>query len=68
MASNFFYYGRADGLSGLVASPFRYSPNSPQDYNEYMNGYNSVSKLEKPSRNDLLKSLEDFKKNGKTRI
>lgn len=65
MASNFYYYGRSDSLIGLIPNPFRYASSKPQDYNDYMNGYNSVSKLEKISRNEILEMLNLFGKNGK---
>lgn len=63
--TNFYYLGREDALIGLIPNPFRYASSKPQEYNEYMNGYNSVSKLNRPSREEILKMLDEFEKNGK---
>lgn len=66
--SKFFYCGRGDSLLGLIANPGRYGYSNPQEYNDYMNGYNSVSKSEIRSRKDLLKYLDEFKKNEKRKV
>ena len=43
MISGFYYRGRADSLARLPANPSSAGAADPQDYNTYMNGYNSVN-------------------------
>lgn len=60
--NNFYYIGRSDGLRGFMPNPLSRGTSSTEEYNSYMNGYNSVSsnlggKID--LREILKKSLED---------
>jgi hypothetical protein len=45
MAGRFYDKGRQDALTRTIANPITAGAATPQDYNEYMNGYNSVQFL-----------------------
>jgi hypothetical protein len=71
MGSRFYYCGRSDALSGLIPNPLRYNSSNPQEYNDYMNGYNSVSGLKQSNMEEMLEDFKEilkFKTDGKTKI
>lgn len=68
MDSQYYHDGRLAALSGRTPCPPSYSSRNYQPYNDYMNGYNSVSKSERRSRKDLLKCLDEFKKNERRKV
>lgn len=59
MVDDFYYIGRADHLQNLMANPFSRGVSTPQQYNTYMNGYNSVN-----NSNEKKLDLRKILKNG----
>lgn len=45
MVGQFFNTGRSDALAKRMANPSTAGVSKPEEYNEYMNGYNSVQEL-----------------------
>ncbi len=56
LVSNFYYLGRLDSLKKLMPNPMSAGTSSPQEFNDYMNGYNSV--INKTSGIDIRKFLK----------
>lgn len=54
MVTKYYNIGRSDNIKKLFANPERAGTKTPKDFNDYMNGYNSINN---PTYKDTVEKL-----------